>query len=184
MNIESSKLRNHLREKNSELANKADNFWEISKPILERQNAPNSNENGLKHVQMVEHNCWRLINESNNMDEFSPNEIYILSCSACCHDFDKGLLTETTDEKKHGEGSGDFLLTNYKRLQQNFPDVIAIRNIIGIHDFSEDKFRDELKNIKKAFSISTGTVKLQKLAVILKTADVLSWFSVNWRIPV
>lgn len=173
MNIESSKLRNHLRKKDPALANKADNFWEISKPILERQNVPNSNENGLKHVQMVEHNCWRLIDESNNLDGFSPNEIFILSCSACCHDFDKGLLTETTDGKKHGEGSGDFLLANYKRLQQSFPEVIAIRNIIGIHDFPESKFKDELKNIQKLFSISTGPVQLQKLAVILKASDVL-----------
>ena len=173
MDILTSELRNHLRKINPGLAAKADNFWEISEPILERQNAPNSNENGLKHVKMVEHNCWRLINESNKINEFNPDEIYILSCSACCHDFDKGLLTETTDDRAHGEGSGDFLLANYKRLQQNIPEIIAIRKIIGIHDFSENKFTEELHKIEKTFSISTGTVKLHKLAVILKAADIL-----------
>ncbi len=58
MNLsQSSELRKYLRTANETLANRADNFWEISKPIIERQNAPNSNENGYQHVIMVERNC-------------------------------------------------------------------------------------------------------------------------------
>jgi len=170
---QSSELRKYLRKENELLANRADNFWEISKPIIERQNSPNSNENGYHHVMMVERNCWRLLNESNNLSEFSPEELFILSCSACCHDFDKGLLSDSIKQKDHGEGSGAYLLENYKQLQQKFPEVIAIRNIIGIHDLTDDEFRSELQNISNEFSISTGPIKLKKLAVILKTSDVL-----------
>ncbi len=107
------------------------------------------------------------------MNEFSPEELFILSCSACCHDFDKGLLSYSIKQKDHGEGSGAYLFENYKQLQQKFPEVIAIRNIIGIHDLSDDAFRNELKNISNEFSISTGPIRLKKLTVILKTSDVL-----------
>ncbi|MCP4117766.1 MAG: hypothetical protein GY737_20690 [Desulfobacteraceae bacterium] len=37
----------------------------------------------------------------------------------------------------------------------------------------DGKFQEELKRVDKNFPLATGPVKLQKLAVILKTADIL-----------
>ncbi len=182
MNIGTSdSLRGYLKQHDEELSIRADNFWRISSPIIERQNSPNSNENGLIHVNMVEHNCWRLITESNNLSDFSIYELFILSCSACSHDFDKGLLSEKSSQSVHGEGSGNFLLQNYKQLQQKFPEVIAIKKIVGIHDLSNLEFQKELASVDKIFPLSKGTIKLQKLAIILKASDILH--TDNSRIP-
>jgi len=174
-------LRKYIKSQDKELSERANNFWRIVKPILERQNSPGSNENGYNHVKMVEHNAWRLIKDSNNTSEFNPYELFILSCSACSHDFDKGLFEELPDNVEHGKGSGDFLIENYEKLQQNFPEVVAIKKIIGIHDLPKGKFQEELKYIEKIFPLSTGPVQLKKLAVILKTADILH--TDNSRIP-
>jgi len=73
----------------------------------------------------------------------------------------------------HGKGSGDFLLKEYKTLQNSFHEMVAIKKIIGIHDLPDGRFQEELKNVDKKFPLSTVPVKLQKLAVILKTADIL-----------
>ena len=47
------RLREYLQQKDQELAAVANNLWRISRPIHERQNRPDSNENGPVHVQAV-----------------------------------------------------------------------------------------------------------------------------------
>jgi tetratricopeptide (TPR) repeat protein len=166
-------LREYIRTKNKDLADRADTFWREVTPILDRQSRPGSNENGRVHVTKVELNAWRLIKYSGKVSDFSSNELFLLSCGACSHDFDKGLFYKLPDDVEHGKGSGDFLIKEYRALQKNFHEMVAIKQIIGIHDLPDGKFQDELKSVDKKFSLSTGPVKLQKLAVILKTADIL-----------
>jgi tetratricopeptide (TPR) repeat protein len=74
---------------------------------------------------------------------------------------------------KHGKESADFLRKNYKNLQGSFPEMAAISKIIALHDLSPDKFLQGLSTLDRQFALSTGPVDLQKLAVILKTADIL-----------
>jgi hypothetical protein len=81
-------LREYLQQKNQDLAAIANNLWRISSPIHERQNRPDSNENGLVHVLAVEDNVWRLLqtttllNKANNLGDFMPFELFLLSCAA------------------------------------------------------------------------------------------------------
>ncbi|MCH8128253.1 hypothetical protein IIC38_20250, partial [candidate division KSB1 bacterium] len=166
-------LREYIRSQNKELADRADNFWRIAEPIMDRQSSPNSNENGYPHIAMVEHNAWRLIKGADKVADFDPYELFILSCAVCSHDFDKGLFDKLLIDLEHGKGSGDFLINHHKELQKSFPEAVAIKKIIGLHDLPDGRFQEELKNIEKSFPLSKGPVKLQMLAVILKTADIL-----------
>jgi len=71
------------------------------------------------HVQAVEDNIWRLLqtttilNKANNLEDFMAFELFLLSCAACCHDFDKALKSALPEGFKHGEGSGDFVEKKY-----------------------------------------------------------------------
>ena len=167
------KLREYLKTKNTDLGERADNFWKVAQPILDRQSSVNSNENGLAHVSKVELNIWRLIKESDRISAFSEYDLFILSCAACSHDFDKGLFKELPEGTVHGEASGDFLLHNYRELQSSYPEMVAIEQIIGIHALPPEDFQNKLNNIQPQYPLATGPVALQKLAVILKTADIL-----------
>jgi tetratricopeptide (TPR) repeat protein len=173
MNDLPERLREYLRTKDPDLADRANNFWKIATPILDRQSRPDSNENGLAHVEKVELNIWRLIKDSGKESEFSPLELFLLSCAALSHDFDKGLFDKLPDGVDHGKGSGDFLRENYRILQHSFPETVAIRKIIGIHALPPEQFHDELLGIDREFLLGTGSVRLQQLAVILKSADIL-----------
>lgn len=174
MNVElPEKLRDYIRNIDPELANRADMFWRTSQPILDRQSRVDSNENGLSHVDMVERNAWRLIKESGKQNDFKPIELFILSCAACCHDFDKGLFNELPDGVRHGEGSGAYLTNEFKVFLQSFHEAVAIEKIIGIHAHTTPRFEEALKSIETTFPLSKGPVPLKKLAVILKTADIL-----------
>ena len=108
-------LREYLQQNDQNLAEIANNLWRISRPIYERQNRPDSNENGIVHVLAVEDNIWRLLqtttllNKANNLGDFMPFELFLLSCAACCHDFDKALESALPKGFKHGRGSGDFV---------------------------------------------------------------------------
>jgi hypothetical protein len=84
------------------LADAANYTWQIACEIHDRQTAKGGNVNGRTHVEQVELNIWRLLTETRerrerpaeaclNLDRFSPMDLYLLSCAACCHDFDKGL---------------------------------------------------------------------------------------------
>jgi len=102
-------LREYLQREKQNLAAIANNLWRISIPIHERQNRPDSNENGLVHVQAVEDNIWRLLqtttllNKVNNLGDFMAFELFLLSCAACCHDFDKAMKSALPEGFKHGE---------------------------------------------------------------------------------
>jgi len=166
-------LRKYLRTQDEDLAGRADNFWRMAEPILARQSRPGSNENGHVHVAMVERNVWRLIKGSGKVSDFNLYELFLLSIGACCHDFDKGLFDKLPEGVGHGEGSGDFLIKEYAALQGSFPEMVALKKIIEIHGLPNGRFQEELKGIDNKFALSTGSVKLQKLAVILKAADIL-----------
>lgn len=166
-------LREYIRTKDKDLADKADNFWRISRPILDKQSSPNSNENGFTHVKMVERNVWRLINDSGRISDLNLHELFILSCGACCHDFDKGLFDKLPEGVAHGEGSGDYLVQEDRVFLQNFHEAAVIKKIVGLHDLPDGEFQKKLSNIEKKYPLSTCTVNLNRLAVILKTADIL-----------
>ncbi len=169
----SSPLRAYLHDNDPGLAARAENFWQYATPILDRQSRPGSNENGFAHVEQVERNIWRFIDGANKVADFNPFEWFILSCAALSHDFDKGVFKKLPEGMEHGKGSADFLLKNYKNLQGNFPEMVAIGKIIALHALPPDEFRQGLSTLDRQFALSTGPVDLQKLAVILKTADIL-----------
>jgi len=58
------KLRDHIRDTNPELKDAADILWSLAKPIHERSNRPDSNENGYPHALQVETYAWKLIREA------------------------------------------------------------------------------------------------------------------------
>jgi hypothetical protein len=160
-------LREYLQQKNQDLAAIANNLWRISSPIHERQNRPDSNENGLVHVLAVEDNVWRLLqtttllNKANNLGDFMPFELFLLSCAACCHDFD------------NGEGSGDFVGKNMNILGLTRPQANAISSVISIHNLNPDEFQKELSQLKTNQASPVGPYNLRRLAVLLKAADIL-----------
>jgi len=90
-------LRKYLEKKDEKLAKTANSLWDKSVSLHDRQNSPDSNENGRIHVKKVENNIYRLlelysrIDNKKHIDNYSAFELFILSCSACCHDFDKAL---------------------------------------------------------------------------------------------
>lgn len=180
-------LREYLQQKDQKLAAVANNLWRISRPIHERQNRPDSNENGFVHVQAVEDNIWRLLqtttllNKANNLGDFMPFELFLLSCAACCHDFDKGLKSVLPEGVKHGEGSGDFVEKNMVKPVLTRPQVNAISSVISIHDPRPGEFQEELKKLKTNQASPVGSYNLQRLAVLLKAADILHCD--NSRIP-
>ena len=100
----SDKLREHIRELNPNLANAADTLWQIAKPIQDRSNRPDSNENGSAHALQVEKYAWKLIREADRVSEFSALNLFLLSCAACCHDLDKGLESALQGNPAHGVG--------------------------------------------------------------------------------
>ena len=153
-------LREYLRTQDTVLADRADNFWRMAKPILDRQSSPGSNENGYLHVTMVERNVWRLIKGSGNVSDFNPYELFLLSSGACSHDFDKGLFNKLPNGLDHGKGSGDFLLKEYKTLQNSFHEMVAIKKIIGIHDLPDGRFQEELKNVDKKIPLEHSFCKV------------------------
>ena len=166
-------LRDHLMQKDSHLA-------EASK-IHDRQTSRGGNDNGRTHVESVENNIWRLLSETHenppgsrlNLDRFQPLDIYLLSCAACCHDFDKGLhndvLSELGEDFKHGAGSGKFIFDNWEKLDiVNQAAAKYIDWIVSIHDCKED-FDDRLQDLPD----SAALPRLRLLATLLKAADTL-----------
>lgn len=172
-------LREYLQEKNETLALTANCLWQKSRPIHERQNRPGSNENGLAHVEIVEINIYRLLqtttlpNKANSLDDFTPIELFLLSCAACCHDFGKASEIALPSDFQHGEESGDFVYKNSAVLGLDRPQARAIQNVISIHDLGEGNFQENLKSLNKNQAWAAGSYNLQRLAVLLKAADIL-----------
>lgn len=180
-------LREYLQQKDKNLAAVANNLWRISRPIHERQNRPDSNENGLVHVQAVEDNIWRLLqtttllNKANNLGDFMPFELFLLSGAACCHDFDKALESALPEGFEHGRGSGDFVEKNMAILGLTRPQAKAISSVISIHNLNPDEFQQKLSQLRTNQASPVGSYNLQRLAVLLKAADILHCD--NSRIP-
>lgn len=174
-------LREYLQKKDENLADTATYLWKKSAPIHERQNRPDSNENGIVHVMNVEKNIWRLLqtttlqNRANNLEKFSPFEFFLLSCAACCHDYDKALKSASTlpDGFNHGNGSDDFVVKNAATLGLNRVQAKAIKDIISIHDLKDSEFQEKLKELKTNRGGPEGPYNQRRLAVLLKTADIL-----------
>ncbi len=180
-------LREYLQQEDQDLAAVANNLWRISRPIHERQNRPDSNENGFVHVQAVEDNIWRLLqtttrlNKANNLEDFMPFELFLLSCAACCHDFDKALKSTLPEGFEHGKGSGDFVEKNMDKLGLTRPQANAISSVISIHNLNPDEFQQKLSQLRTNQASPVGSYNLQRLAVLLKAADILHCD--NSRIP-
>ena len=117
-------------QQDSDLAEAAIRTWDIACQIHDRQTAKGGNVNGRTHVEAVELNVWTLLSKTHdrsperrhNLDRFAPIDLYVLSCAACCHDFDKGLHNDVLDalggDFKHGEGSGAFVPQNRDRREK------------------------------------------------------------------
>jgi hypothetical protein len=177
---ESQSLREYLKEKDEKLADKLNNLWQISEKIHERQNRPDSNENGKVHVEKVAQNIWRLINSPlisnnsrNHLDKLSAFEIFILSSAACCHDFDKALKSALPDGFEHGRGSGEFVFKNREKFGLSRTEAEAIEKVVSLHDLKSEGFIKGIKKIRRSETGPDGKYNSQLLALLLKTADIL-----------
>jgi glucose-1-phosphate thymidylyltransferase len=156
------------------LAKRADVLWDSrANKIHNKQNSRKPTEEGRSHCELVEKNIWKFIKESGRCDDFNYYEFFILSCSACCHDFDKGLLMSNYEDKDHGRGSSEFVYKNYEILGLTRPEAIAIEKIIEIHDLKGNEYEDSLCDLEVSFSIGPNKIRLRLLAALLKVGDVL-----------
>ncbi len=174
-------LRDHLKQIHPDLATTAENLWLKSGDIHRRQNRPDSNENGRLHVEAVERNIWRLLTETRdgsgdlNLLGLKSEEVFLLSCAACCHDFDKGLKSANPLPPGflHGEGSGAFVTTNAGVLGLDEHQARTISSVIAIHDLKTASFLTALKEMPSEELTPSGPINLRRVAVLLKTADIL-----------
>lgn len=167
------KLREHLTTLDAALGQRAEMLWSLAAPIHARQSRPDSNENGVAHCQMVASNVWHLLHDSGTLDRFSATELFLLSCSACCHDFDKGLSSAIPVNMDHGEASGRFVIDHASPLALTYPESIAIDRIVSVHDKKGRDLAKGLCSLPPRFPLAGEVADLRKLAVVLKTADVL-----------
>ncbi len=168
---DSDTLRSLLEALDSALALRANTLWKIVKEIHEQQSRTPGSVNGRAHCEMVESNIWRLINETNQRDDFTALELFILSCSACCHDFDKGLEASLPEEY-HGVESGNFVVKRAGELVLNDAEAYAVNLIVSIHDRKAD-YVTALDKLPYRFSMANETVDMRRLAVLVKVADIL-----------
>ncbi len=175
------RLRDYLEEESPELATVARNLWLKSKPLHDRQNRPDSNENGRPHVEKVEQNIWRLLTETRdehgglNLHKIKPDEVFLLSAAGCCHDFDKALKSgqPLPEPFKHGEGSAEFVKRNYVALGLDEHQANDVATVIGLHDLKVGVFEEKL-NVRSADQLTPdGSINLHRVAVLLKAADIL-----------
>jgi formylglycine-generating enzyme required for sulfatase activity len=172
-----SDLREHLQKIDPSLARRADALWDLIAPKLhERQTGPDDSVGGALHLERVEQNVWRWINESQNVSvgDFQAVEWYLLSCASCTHDFDKGLKSALPDEMAHGEGSARFVLEHHEKLLLTRADAVAVAQIVRVHDLKDNAFVEALNKLSDNHAQGSGpALNLQRLALILKAADVL-----------
>lgn len=174
-------LREYVRSKSSELGIKLDALWLKAGPIHERQNRPDSNENGRRHIEMVEKNAWRLLTETRrptgelNSDLLKPGELFLLAAAVCTHDFDKALKSAQPlpSPFQHGEGSGEFVVKNAEVLGLAKQEAKAIKAAVSLHDLKTGPFESGLAKLRRDESTPFGPIDLQRIATLLKAADVL-----------
>lgn len=173
------RLRTYIKEKDSETGRVLDFLWYQSKDIHDRMNRgtkPESNESGLIHVQMVEYNLWRLLNEYDketgklHLERFEVYELFLMSAAVCCHDFDK---THLPTGYEHGGYSGEIVVKNYARFGLSRQQAEAIKQVIEIHNYKKNEFIDKLNKLTDSSACPLGIIKLRLIATLLKTADIL-----------
>jgi tetratricopeptide (TPR) repeat protein len=173
-------LRDFLMQQEPYLAEAANETWKAAEDIHARQTEKLANVNGLRHVEKVETNIWRLLNETTdrslkrNLERFSNVDLSLLSCAACCHDLDKGLDDKLLAENFiHGGGSADFVCKQWESLKiLSQAAAIAIATIVSIHDCKAD-FDSKVQELKTDWPVEDKSVNLQILATLLKVADTL-----------
>ncbi|UCC31898.1 MAG: hypothetical protein JSU86_06395, partial [Phycisphaerales bacterium] len=172
-----SHLREHLKQIDPERARRADTLWgSIAPKLHERQTRPDDSVGGRLHAERVEQTVWRLISESPKVavSDFQAVEWFLLSCAACAHDFDKGLRSALPDEMIHGEGSGAFVVQHRNQLLLDRFEAIAVDRMVRVHDLKDGAFVEALQALPENYARGDGPpINLQRLAVILKAADVL-----------
>ncbi|HUW85106.1 MAG TPA: HEAT repeat domain-containing protein [Phycisphaerae bacterium] len=174
-------LRPYLRTLAEELADIADRLWQLAEPIHNRQTEIDGHDNSRVHCEHVEQYLWKLIREPRREGDYRPVELFLLSCAACCHDFDKGLQSAVEGDPPHGEGSDQFVYDRKEWLTLRRPHADAIGRIISVHAKVGPDFTEALQQLPVNFTIESDTVDLQRLAVVLKAGDVLHCD--NSRVP-
>lgn len=171
-------LRDYIQKLDSNLGQKASHLWRLSATIHSRQNKRGDpTENGRNHVEKVEEYVWNLLNtvdhetKKENIKKFNKHELFIICCTACCHDFDKGLQSSLS--RKHGKGSKKFVEDKIVEFGLNKPEAQAIGHIIELHPLLSPKYEENLKKVSKTYALGGVKINLHRLAVILKTADIL-----------
>ncbi len=168
-----SELREHLKTLDPELATRAEMVWVSAKPIQSRASKPDGSDNGTIHCLQVEQNIWQLLSETNRLKELNAAEVFLLSCSACCHDLDRGLKSRIPEGVEHGVGSGGFVLDHHLELGILRPEAIAVDLVVSIHDKKGAECSELLADLPEAYALSSGTVNVRRLAALLKAADTL-----------
>jgi len=175
------RLRDYLEKKDPDLATVLNALWLKSAPLHDRQNRPDSNENGRQHVEMVEQNIWRLLTEARdqdgkpNIDSFKARGIFLLSAAACCNDFDKALKSDQPlpESFEHGEGSAAFVVNNAAALGLDEHQAKEAAAAIGIHNLRAGDFEVKLETLSTEEASPDGPFNLRRIAVLLKAADIL-----------
>ncbi|MBI5569877.1 MAG: tetratricopeptide repeat protein [Desulfomonile tiedjei] len=166
--------------KHPELATEANAVWKNAKDIHDHQAPKDGNKNGRDHVETVEKNIWKFLVESRHAngklyaEVLEPYDLFLLSLSACCHDFDKAL-GKGLDELglAHGEGSGEIVIKNREKLGIGSEHVAqAIADIVCIHDCKQN-FGDELRGLPRKYTIGGESGDARLLSLLLKAADTL-----------
>ncbi|MCZ6655011.1 MAG: ATP-binding protein [Planctomycetota bacterium] len=174
-------LRDYLEQEAPDLATVARNLWLKSIPLHDRQNSPDSNENGRPHIETVERNIWRLLTETRRIDgrlkleNLKQREIFLLSAAACCHDFDKALKSgqPLPQPFQHGEGSAEFVKRNAVALGIDEHQANDIAAAISLHDLKSGPFQKKLAALPTNQLTPDGPINLRRVAVLLKAADML-----------
>ena len=175
------RLRDYLKNKAPKLSTVVEALWLKSLPLHDRQNRPDSNENGRSHIEKVEINIWRLLTETRdkngklNLEHVKPREVFLLSAAACCHDFDKALKSgqPLPEPFQHGEGSADFVKKNAVALGIDEHQANDIAAAISLHDLKAGPFQKKLETISAHQLTADGPINLRRVTVLLKAADTL-----------
>ena len=176
-----SKLRSYIAQINEDLSVSIEYLWKVSLDLHNCQNEADGTENGRRHVENVEENIWQLIDRSEGIkiDDFEVRELFVMSATACCHDFDKALkkFDPNTWPLKllHGTGSADFVMKNYERLGFVGKKSLAlcVSKVCAIHSLKGPKFEKAVDKLPTEATTTYGPVNMHKVAVVLKAADIL-----------
>jgi GTPase SAR1 family protein len=167
-------IREYIKEKNENLSVKLEHLWLISREIHNRTNNILSNDNGRDHVKQVEENIWRIICDCGKIETFDFQELYILSCCSCCHDFYKAIPQDDNVIKiDHGEGSGKYILDEYETYFDDFHVASIVSDIISIHNYDNSEFQEKVADLNRFKSIGNTKIKIRDLAILFKTGDTL-----------